>query len=82
MFTKSLEDDDTVAIDDVYFGLGEYGCAVGVAETSDTDAVVDKRFHDVTMVCPWWNDGSCSLALHVDNSVVPSEILTIVGGVL
>ena len=54
MITKSLEDDDTVGINDVYFGFDEYDCAVGGAETSNADEIVDKRFHDVTIVGPWW----------------------------
>ena len=54
MFTKSLEDDDTVAISDVYFGFGAYNCAVGIAETSDAEEVVDKRLHDLTIIGPRW----------------------------
>ena len=54
MITKSLEDDDTVGINDVYFGFGEYDCAVGVSETSVAEEVVDKRLHDITIISPWW----------------------------
>ena len=54
MFTISLEDDDTVAINDVYFGFCEYDCAVGVAETSNSEEVADKRLHDITIVGPRW----------------------------
>ena len=54
MFTKSLEEDDTVAIDDVYFGFGEYGCVVCVTELSDAEEVVDERLHDVAILGPRW----------------------------
>ena len=54
MFTKSSEDDDTAAINDMYFSFGEYGCAVCVAESSNAEEVVDERLHDVTIFGPRW----------------------------
>ncbi len=54
VFTKSPKDDDTVAVNDVYFGFGEYDCAVGVAEMSDAEEVVDKRLHDITIIGARW----------------------------
>ena len=51
---KSSKDDDTVAINDVYFGFGDYNCAVGVSETSNAVEAVDKRLHDITIISPWW----------------------------
>ena len=54
MFTKSLKDDDTIAINYMYFSFGEYNCAVGVAETSNAEEVVDKGLHDITIIGPRW----------------------------
>jgi hypothetical protein len=54
VLTKSLEDGDSVAISDVYFSFGEYDCAVGVAETSNAEEVVDKRLDDITIIGPRW----------------------------